>query len=98
MSGDDFTTYDANLPPEYQAYEKQYTIPVPDDYVDEWHAEFGEYDPIRDECLVSYGVMPGLSVVEWQQKNPGKPFPIQQGIDRGFPARYRENSESKLGP
>ena len=33
---DDATTYDAILPPEYQACQKQYEIPVPDDYYDIW--------------------------------------------------------------
>ena len=53
----DFTTYDAILPPEYQEYQKQYEIPLPDDYYDVWQQKLSEYEPVRDETLLIEGVM-----------------------------------------
>ena len=84
----DFTRYDAVLLPEGEAYIKQHLTPVPDDYVDEWHAELGKYDPIRDEALAYMGILPGLTFDDWIRDHPTEPFPIIMRIDRGFPARY----------
>ena len=89
----DLTRYDAVLPAEVEAYIKQHVIPVPEDYVDEWHAEFGKYDPIRDEAFAYMGILPRLTFDDWIRDHPAEPYPIIMRIDRGFPARYMPELE-----
>ena len=89
----DFTRYDAVLPAEVESYIKQHLIPVPDNYMDEWHAELGKYDPIRDEAFAYKGILPGLTFDDWIRDHPTEPYPIIMRIDRGFPARHMPELE-----
>ena len=86
----DFTYFDQNLPPEMETYIRNKIVRLPRGYFDRWFDELGHYEPIRDEALAWSGLLPGLSIKEWQRDFPGQDFPIIRRIDSGFPARYEE--------
>ena len=86
----DFTYIDQNLPPEMETYIRNKIVHLPRGYFDRWFDELGHYEPIHDEALAWSGLLPGLTIKEWQRDFPGQDFTIIRRIDRGFPARYEE--------